>query len=129
MIAEENCQSTAGRLCRMISGMDERTFQRNSETAMERLTRALYAVEEAAGFEVEERGGALQLDFEEPPGTFVISPNSSAGQIWISALTTSFKLDWSEAYADFVLGSSGEPLLPLVGRLITEQTGNAVVLQ
>jgi CyaY protein len=113
----------------MISGMDERTFQQNAETAMERLSRALYAVEEAAGFEVEERGGALQLDFEEPPGTFVISPNSSALQIWISALTTSFKLDWSEAYADFVLGTSGEPLLPLVGRLITEQTGNAVTLQ
>jgi CyaY protein len=113
----------------MISGMDEREFQQSAEKAMERLTRALYAVEEAAGFEVEQRGGALHLNFEEPPGTFVISPNSAARQIWISALSTSFKLDWSEAYADFVLGASGEPLLPLVGRLITEQTGNPVELQ
>jgi len=113
----------------MISGMDEREFQQSAEKAMERLTRALYAVEEAAGFEVEQRGGALHLSFEEPPGTFVISPNSAARQIWISALSTSFKLDWSEAYADFVLGASGEPLLPLVGRLITEQTGNPVELQ
>ena len=70
---------------------------------MERLTRALYAIEEAAGFDVEERGGALHLNFEEPPGTFVIAPNSSARQIWISALSTSFKLDWSESYTDFVL--------------------------
>ena len=72
---------------------------------MERLTRALYDIEEAAGFEVEERGGALHLTFDEPPGTFVISPNSAARQIWISALTTSFKLDWSDSYTDFVLGS------------------------
>lgn len=92
------------------------------------LARALYAVEEAARFDVEERGGALHLNFEEPPGTFVISPNSAARQIWISALSTSFKLDWSEAFADFVLAASGEPMLPLVSRLLTQQTGNAVVL-
>ena len=96
---------------------------------MERLTRALYAVEEAAGFEVEERGGAVQLVFDDPPATFVVSPNSAARQIWISALTTSFKLDWSEAFEDFVLKSSGEPLLPLMARLVSQQTGNAVVLQ
>ena len=108
--------------------MDEKSFQQNAEYAMERLTRALYAVEEAAGFDVEERGGALHLTFDDPPGTFVISPNSAARQIWISALTTSFKLDWSEAFEDFVLKSS-EPLLPLMARLLTEQTGDAVVLQ
>jgi CyaY protein len=108
--------------------MDDTTFQKNAEKAMERLTRALYDVEEAAGFDVEERGGALHLTFEEPPGTFVISPNSAARQIWISALSTSFKLDWTESYTDFVLAQSGEPLLPLVARLLTQQTGNAVTL-
>ncbi len=113
----------------MIGTMDERSFQQQAEKAMERLTRALYAVEEAAGFDVEERGGALHLTFDEPPGTFVISPNSSARQIWISALSTSFKLDYSESYTDFVLAHSGETLLPVVGRLLTEQTGNAVTLE
>jgi CyaY protein len=113
----------------MISDMDEQTFQKHAEEAMQILTRALYAVEEAAGFDVEERGGAVHLTFDDPPGTFVISPNSAARQIWISALTTSFKLDWSEAFADFVLTMSGEPLLPLVSRLLTQQTGNAVTLQ
>jgi len=112
----------------MITVMDDRTFQQFSEKAMERLTRALYDVEEAADFDVEERGGALHLTFEEPPGTFVISPNSAARQIWISALSTSFKLDWSEAYTDFVLSQSGEPLLPLVARLLTQQTGAALTL-
>lgn len=113
----------------MMTGMDEKTFQQYVEEAMERLTRALYGVEEGAGFDVEERGGALHLTFEEPPGTFVISPNSAARQIWISALSTSFKLDWTDSYADFVHSRSGEPLLPLVARLLTEQTGNAVILQ
>jgi CyaY protein len=108
--------------------MDDKTFHEHADQAMERLTRALYAVEEAADFDVEERGGALHLTFENPPGTFVISPNSSVQQIWISALSTSFKLDWSQAYADFVLSQSGEPMLPLVARLLTEQTGNAVEL-
>jgi CyaY protein len=112
----------------MITAMDERTFQQHAEQSMERLTRALYAIEEAAGFEVEERGGALYLTFDEPPGTFVIASNSPARQIWISALSTSFKLDWSESYTDFLLASSGEPLLPLVARLLTQQTGNAVAL-
>lgn len=96
---------------------------------MERLTRALYDIEEAAGFDVEERGGALHLTFDEPPGTFVISPNSAARQLWISALSSSFKLDWSEAYADFVFEQSGEPLLPLVSRLLTQQIGAAVALE
>lgn len=112
----------------MMASMDERIFQQHAEQAMERLTRALYGIEEAAGFDVEERGGALYLTFDEPPGTFVISPNSPVRQLWISALSTSFKLDWSESYADFVLGSSGELLLPLVARLLTQQTGNAVAL-
>jgi CyaY protein len=113
----------------MITGMDDEIiFRKHAEETMERLTRAVYAVEEAAGFEVEERGGALHLNFDEPSQTFVIAPNSAARQIWISALSTSFKLDWSESYNDFVHGQNGEPLLPLVGRLLTEQTGNAVTL-
>ncbi len=112
----------------MITDMDEKNFQKHADESMERLTRALYAIEEAAGFDVEERGGALHLNFEEPPGTFVIAPNSSARQIWISALSTSFKLDWSESCTDFVHGQSGEPLLPLMSRLLTQQTGTAVAL-
>jgi CyaY protein len=113
----------------MISGMDDKNFQKRAEQAMERLTRALYDIEEAAGFDVEERGGALHLTFDEPPGTFVISPNSAARQIWISALSTSFKLDWSESYTDFVLSQSGETMMPLVARLLTQQTGNAIQLE
>jgi hypothetical protein len=43
-------------------------------------------------------------------------------QIWISALSTSFKLDWDATAAAFILPRSGEKLIPLVDRLIHENT-------
>jgi len=45
-------------------------------------------------------------------------------QIWISALTTSFKLDWSEAASAFVLPKTGENLKTLTSRLLREQLGD-----
>ena len=94
---------------------------------MESLKRALIEVEDSADLEVEDQAGALHISFEEPPGRFVISPNAPARQIWISALSTSFKLDWSDAENDFVLAKSGERLKTLVARLISEQLGGAGV--
>ncbi len=41
----------------MIGDMDEKTFQTHAEEAMARLTRALYGVEEASGFDVEDAAG------------------------------------------------------------------------
>jgi CyaY protein len=41
-------------------------------------------------------------------------------QIWISALSTSFKLDWDEAASAFTLPRTGEHLMALVDRLIGE---------
>jgi CyaY protein len=51
----------------------------------------------------------------------VITPNTPVRQIWISALSTSFKLDWDQAASVFVLPRTGEALAPLVDRLIAEQ--------
>ena len=103
--------------------MDEQDFRRRVDTALEELKRSLYAAEVDADFEVEENAGALHLSFDEPPGRFVISPNAPVRQIWISALSTSFKLDWSDDRNDFVLSKSGEPLKELVSRLISQQLG------
>jgi iron donor protein CyaY len=108
--------------------MDEQAFRKNSESAIDALKRRLYDAEEDGGFEVEERGGALHLNFEDPPGVFVISPNAPVAQIWISALSTSFKLDWSAEKSEFVLARSGEDLTTLMSRLIGEQSGNTVTL-
>ncbi len=103
--------------------VDELEFRRLAETALDSLMQHLIKREEdeGAGFEVEDQGGVLNVLFEEPPGKFVITPNTPVRQIWISALSTSFKLDWDEAAAAFVLPRTGEHLMALVDRLIGEQ--------
>ena len=107
--------------------MDEQDFRRRADAAFEALKRSLYAAEDDADFEVEDNAGAIHISFEEPPGKFVISPNAPVRQIWISALSTSFKLDWSDEKNDFVLAKSGEGLKQLVARLINEQLGGEEV--
>lgn len=107
--------------------MTDQEFQKHSETTLNALKRSLYDAETDAEFEVEEANGALQVNFDEPPGRFVVSPNSPVRQIWISALSTSFKLDWSESSNDFVLSKSGEGLKKLMSRLINEQLGGEEV--
>jgi iron donor protein CyaY len=109
--------------------MDEQEFRRRAEPALEALKASLIRAEAAAGFEVEEQGGAVHISFDDPPGRFVLSPNAAARQIWISALSTSFKLDWSEEAGDWVLSKTGERLKPLLSRLISEQAGETVELQ
>ena len=100
--------------------IDEVEFRRQADTAIEELTQELYAAEDEGGFEVEEQGGALYVVFEKPAGKFVITPNAPVQQIWISALSTSFKLDWDSAAGTFVLPRTGEKLTPLVDWLIAE---------
>jgi iron donor protein CyaY len=102
--------------------LDELEFRRLAEGALESLKSHLIAREEEdeAGFEVEEQNGVLNVMFEEPPTKFVITPNTPVRQIWISALATSFKLDWDPGASAFVLPRTGEQLEPLVDRLIAE---------
>jgi CyaY protein len=100
--------------------LDETEFRSLSEIALESLKQHLFVLEESedAGFEIEEQNGVLNVEFEEPPGKFVITPNAVVRQIWISALSTSFKLDWDAAAGAFFLPRTGEQLTPLVDRLI-----------
>jgi iron-sulfur cluster assembly protein CyaY len=103
---------------------DEQEFRRAAESCLEGLKRHLIQREEDedAAFEVEEQNGVLNVAFEEPPGKFVITPNTPVRQIWISALATSFKLDWDPAANTFVLPRTGEAITPLVDRLIAERS-------
>ena len=100
--------------------LDELTFRRNADAAIESLKQSLILAEETSDFEVEEQNGVLNVTFEEPAVKFVITPNTPVRQIWISALSTSFKLDWDATAEAFVLPRTGEKLIPLVDRLIEE---------
>ena len=99
--------------------IDDVAFRKAADAAIEQLKQDLYATEEDGDYEVEEQAGALYVVFEEPAGKFVITPNAPVQQIWISALSTSFKLDLTPD--GFILPKTGENLTDLVHRLIEEQ--------
>ena len=107
--------------------MDEQVFRKHADAALEALRRRLLALGDEHDFEVEGQGEKLELLFEEPEETrFVISPNTAARQIWISALSTSFKLGWSDAAGAFVMEKTGETLAEVMSRILTQQIGSAV---
>src|SRR5579863_4561111 len=106
--------------------LDENDFRKRADAALESLKQSLITAEESAEIEVEDQAGALHISFEDR-ARFVISPNAPVRQIWISALATSFKLDWSDAKQNFVLQKTGEELKPLVARLINQQLGDELV--
>jgi iron donor protein CyaY len=102
--------------------LSETEFRSHSDTALEKLNKGLGIVAEQYDAEVMYQNGVLTIEVEEPnPGKMVISPNSPVRQIWISAQSRSFKLDWDGS--KFVLPSTGESLDALVGRLVGEQLG------
>src|ERR1700758_4747241 len=106
--------------------LNENLFRKHADAALESLKQSLITAEESADFEVEDQAGALHVSFDD--GTrFVISPNAPVQQIWISALATSFKLDWVKSDEDFVLAKTGEGLKALVARLINQQLGEEAV--
>ena len=110
--------------------IDEATFRRASDTVLESLKQSLIRSEEAGNFETEEKNGVLNILFEDDPSArFVFSPNTPVRQIWISAHSTSFKLDWNEAQHAFVLPKTGEDIRTLTERLLREQLAdNSITL-
>jgi iron donor protein CyaY len=104
--------------------MDEHEFHQKCDVTFEALRKRLLEVGDEHGFEVEGGSGKLEIQFEDAEETrFVISPNSPVRQIWISALTTSFKLGWSEPAQAFVLEKTGETLDQLMSRILSQQLG------
>jgi iron-sulfur cluster assembly protein CyaY len=107
--------------------MDEHEFQKKCDAAFEGLRKRLQELGDEHEFEVEGGSGKLEIEFEDEDETrFVISPNAPVRQIWISALTTSFKLGWSDTAGDFVLDKTGEPLNRVMSRILSEKLGSPV---
>lgn len=107
--------------------MDEQDFIKKRDHAMEALRQRLMVIGDDNEFEVEGGSGKLEIEFEDEVGTrFVISPNAPVRQIWISALTTSFKLGWSDSAQAFVLDKTGETLNETMSRILTEKLGISV---
>ena len=101
--------------------IDETTFRRESDRALETLKQSLIRAEESGGFETEEKNGVLNVVFEDGTAKFVFTPNTPVRQVWISAQSTSFKLGWDESAHRFTLLRTGEDLRLLTERLLREQ--------
>ena len=99
--------------------MTDQEFRLRADESLEELQQHLLPLADENDLEIELNNGVLQLVFEEPsPAKFVVSPNAPVQQIWVSALSRSFKLTWSEDAATFEL--NGEHLTTLVERLARE---------
>jgi CyaY protein len=108
--------------------MDEQEFKTRAEQALDDLYRRLSAPADKHEFEVDFNAGALAIEFETPPAKFVVSPNSPVSQIWVSAHSKSFKLDWDAARSAFVLAGTGQTLAELMGEAVGKQLGEKVTL-
>jgi len=109
--------------------LEEKEFQRKAEAAFDELKKRLLILGDQHGFDVEGESGKLEILFEEPEESkFVVSPNTPVREIWISALSTSFKLAWSDTRNAFVHEKTGEDLYGVMSRVISQQLGEQVTV-
>jgi len=103
----------------MHETLTEQDFRLQADRALEQTQRSLLPLADEEGFEVELQNGVLQVIFEDPaPAKFVVSPNAPVRQIWVSAMSRSYKLTWAPDWSRFEL--DGEPLDALLARLVRQ---------
>jgi len=107
--------------------MDEQEFKLRADESLTSLYNALGKASEGHDFEVD-FGGALTVEFEEPPAKFVVSPNAPVRQIWVSAHSKSYKLDWDSSKCAFVMPGTGQSLRDLLEAAVSQQLSEEVRL-
>jgi CyaY protein len=108
--------------------MDDQEFKHHADEALNRLYSTLSDATDDYNFDPEMESGALSVEFDRPKGKFVISPNAPVRQIWVSARSRSFKLDWDPVEGAFIQSSNGQTLTELVAEQISLHLGKEVVL-
>jgi iron donor protein CyaY len=108
--------------------MDEQEFKKQSDVALESLYKKLSAATDHYEFEPDFNSGALTIEFEEPKARFVVSPNSPVRQIWVSAHSRSFKLDWVPSQNAFVLPDTAQTLEQMIAGAISQHLGEDIHL-
>ncbi len=105
--------------------LSDAEFQMRTEDTLKDLEFVFGQLADKRDVDVEMQSNVLTVTFEEgEPGKFVISPNSSVGQIWVSARLASYKFDWSDSANDFILPDSNELIKTALERLTREQLGD-----
>ena len=102
-----------------MTTLSEQEFRVKSDQALEEARRKLLPLADEDGFEIELQNGVLDLVFEDPrDAKFVVSPNAPVRQVWVSAMSRSYKLAWDDGRQAFALGD--ETLVALLDRLARE---------
>ena len=108
--------------------MDDQLFRDRADVALADLYRRLTQASEWHPFEADFNNGALTIEFDQAPAKFVVSPNSPVHQIWVSAHSKSFKLEWDDAAGAFVLPATKQTLTEMLGEAVSQQLGETVNL-
>ena len=100
-------------------------FDNLADAMLERIARAVE--ESGADCDCEPKGsGVLELEFAD--GTrIVVNRHSAARQIWVAARSGGYHFRWNGS--DWVDTREGSELLAALSKLVTEQSGRAVVLR
>lgn len=107
--------------------LDDPQFRLKADEALEDLYDALARASDEHEFECD-YDGAVKVAFEDPPARFVVSPNAPVKQIWVSAHSKSYKLDWNPEQDEFVLTDTGQSLKQLLAEAVSKQIGQPVTL-
>jgi CyaY protein len=108
--------------------LDDQQFRLVADEALEGAYNALAEASDQYGFECD-YDGAVKIEFEDPPAKFVVSPNAPVKQIWVSAHSKSYKLDWNAARKAFVLADTGQSLNELLADAVSLQIGQQISLK
>lgn len=108
--------------------MDEQEFKTRADNALTSLYNKLARASDQYEFEPDFNAGALAIEFDEPKAKFVISPNTPVRQVWVSAHSKSFKLDWNDGRQAFVLPDTNQSLDELIASAIEKLIGEPVAL-
>lgn len=103
-------------------------FQLRCDAALADLNRALLKAADEFEFDPDFQAGALTIEFDEPREKYVVSPNAPVHQVWVSARVKSYKLDWEQERAAFVLPATGQSLKELMSDLLEQRIGESVEL-
>jgi CyaY protein len=100
-------------------------FDSLADAMLERIARAVE--ESGADCDCEPKGsGVLELEFAD--GTrIIVNRHSAARQIWVAARSGGYHFRWNGS--DWVDTREGGELLAALSKLVTEQSGRAVVLR
>ena len=105
--------------------MTSSEFDSLADAMLERIARAVE--ESGADCDCEPKGsGVLELEFAD--GTrIVVNRHSAAHQIWVAARSGGYHFRWNGS--DWVDTREGGELLAALSKLVSEQSGRAVVLR